>query len=164
MARQKHLVPNEFMIPVGAAATQRLKRCADSWLNSDLEQMRAELPPEYHAVPLDWLKNRWQSIRKIPTDGYKVNGKGPAKGSRIKAKKEKPPKWYRDYIDSPSWKERRKRWLDYWGNRCCLCNTAEALLDVHHRTYVRCPDKEVFTDCIVLCRRCHEEFHYVVAD
>ncbi len=83
MARGE-LVPDEYMIPVGAKATTETKQCADSWTDSQIEAMRSRLPIEYHAVPLDWLRSRWIDIRKRGTGGYRVNGQGPRKGSRKK--------------------------------------------------------------------------------
>ncbi len=65
---------------------------------------------------------------------------------------------YREYLQSPEWKERRARHLKSAGFRCQICNAADTLLDVHHRTYERRGD-EYFKDLIALCRDCHELFH-----
>ena len=149
-------VPMEYMVPIGVWATKEFGTCADTWSDSQLALLRSKLPPEYHAVPTDYLGKWWRNIRKNGTEGYKVNGNGPAKGSRKKTPMEKSPKWYRDYLKSEDWQIRREQWLIFWGRRCSVCNAKEddVILDVHHRTYIRLR-QEAFTDCTVLCRSCH---------
>ncbi|KAA3645534.1 MAG: HNH endonuclease [Chloroflexi bacterium] len=65
---------------------------------------------------------------------------------------------YREYLQTPEWKERRKRHLISAGYRCQLCNSSGVTLNVHHRTYDR-RGNERFTDLIVLCQDCHSTFH-----
>lgn len=80
--KKKFVVPDEFMVPLGAKITQETKQCADSWNDSIIAIYRSMLPVEYQAVPLDALRSRWIHIRKRGTEGYKTNGHGPGKGSR----------------------------------------------------------------------------------
>lgn len=65
---------------------------------------------------------------------------------------------YRDYLQTPEWKERRKRIMRKAGFRCQVCNAYGVQLNVHHRTYER-RGCEWDADLIVLCRTCHEIFH-----
>ncbi len=158
MGRETFIVPDEYMIPLGAKYTKLTKTCADSWMDSQLAAMRAELPPQYHAVPTDILGARWRNIRKKGTEGYRINGKGPSKKSRIVLKELSQE--YLTYLDSEDWKSRRQVWLKYWGYRCSLCNIppGQSTLDIHHRCYARLGN-ELMTDCLVLCRKCHDIFH-----
>lgn len=152
MARFTWLVPDDLMIPLGAEATAHLEKCADNWSDSEVASLRSRLPYEYHAVPTDELRRQWINIRKRGTDGYRLNGHGPTKGSR----KHATPQWYLDYLASDYWQKRRLEWLDFW-KKCCLCGTPADLttLEVHHNAYIRLGHEE-FTDCVVLCRTCHE--------
>lgn len=61
---------------------------------------------------------------------------------------------YYEYIQSPEWQQVRKRALGYWGYKCAICCSTEAL-QVHHRTYEHL-GQEHPTDVIVLCDECHE--------
>lgn len=64
---------------------------------------------------------------------------------------------YRDYLGSPEWRIRRGFALEYYGAKCCLCNSTRKL-NVHHRTYERL-GAEKLADLIVLCEDCHAKFH-----
>lgn len=64
---------------------------------------------------------------------------------------------YRDYLETPEWKEKRLLVLARDGYRCMVC-TAKKFLDVHHKTYDRL-FKEPLEDLVTLCRRCHSKFH-----
>ena len=67
---------------------------------------------------------------------------------------------YRDYLQTPEWKERSLLAKKKAGNRCQVCNTSskETQLHTHHRTYER-RGNENDGDLIVLCEDCHEIFH-----
>jgi hypothetical protein len=71
-------------------------------------------------------------------------------------------KEYLDYISSPEWQTKRLRILEYYGNKCAVCNRG-GLVDVHHRTYERFK-RELDTDLILLCRKCHKLFHGITTD
>lgn len=64
---------------------------------------------------------------------------------------------YNTYLRSPEWRRTRELALDYYGDRCCLCNATTAL-QVHHRTYERL-GRERLADLTVLCDTCHERHH-----
>lgn len=64
---------------------------------------------------------------------------------------------YVSYLRSPEWRRTRELALDYYGERCCLCNSTTTL-QVHHRTYERI-GRERLADLTVLCDPCHERYH-----
>jgi len=64
---------------------------------------------------------------------------------------------YSEYLQTPEWKETRKKALKRAGFKCQLCNSAESL-NVHHRTYER-RGEEAYQDLIVLCKTCHSKHH-----
>ena len=158
--KAKPIVPSNLMIPIGAEWTHQLKKCADSWSDSEVGIMRSQLPTQYHAVPLDQLRKMWINIPKKGTEGYRVAGKGPSKGSRTNKPRKNPPEWYVEYLKSDHFCELRERILARWDHRCSVCyeHQVDTTMDIHHRTYDRL-HQEKTTDVILLCRRCHDLFH-----
>lgn len=67
---------------------------------------------------------------------------------------------YQAYLQTDGWKKRRAWALQFWGNRCALCNSPDKP-EVHHRTYERV-GKELLSDLIVLCDKCHARHHGVL--
>ena len=67
---------------------------------------------------------------------------------------------YQAYLRSSEWQVKRKLVLDYYGNRCAVCNSP-VRVDVHHRRYDNI-GSERFTDMITLCEVCHSLFHRMV--
>ena len=63
---------------------------------------------------------------------------------------------YQEYLKSEHWQAFRLTVLEFWSNRCCLCCTVNP--EVHHRHY-NSLGRETLTDCIALCRLCHEKHH-----
>lgn len=64
---------------------------------------------------------------------------------------------YRDYLQTPEWKDRAahaKRQAQY---RCQTCASGGEL-HVHHRTYAN-RGREAYRDLTVLCSACHKLFH-----
>ena len=66
---------------------------------------------------------------------------------------------YRDYIGSNAWRTRPARLAELEASdfRCRICfaqASAEAPLEVHHRTYARF-GRELVGDLTALCRPCH---------
>lgn len=64
---------------------------------------------------------------------------------------------YREYLQTPEWKETAKRKRQQAGKRCQVCNASGVQLDVHHRTYEN-RGHELDEDLIVLCHECHGIF------
>jgi hypothetical protein len=140
------IVPNDLMVPVGATFTEDSGRCADNWTDSDIALLRAQLPTQYHAVPVDALRRQWINIRKRGTPGYRINGHGPEQTPPLSPE-------YKEALQLPAFREYFNALCAMFSNRCAICNTG-GRLDPHHRTYDRLGSEEMF-DCIPVCRKCH---------
>lgn len=76
---------------------------------------------------------------------------------------------YRDYMDSPDWRARRRAWHATWldrhgiGPTCQACGTRWTPLcgDLHHATYTRL-GHERFDDLVPLCRADHDALHDIL--
>ena len=80
------------------------------------------------------------------------------KATKPEKTQQKPPVFsYQEYLKSPHWKEIRKRALDRAGHHCFVCRDTKNL-NVHHNSYERL-GKELDTDLIVLCEKCHNLFY-----
>lgn len=64
---------------------------------------------------------------------------------------------YNAYINSPEWREKRRKVLDFRGCKCQRC-LSEENLQIHHWTY-RNLYKEKIADLFVLCYSCHVALH-----
>lgn len=64
---------------------------------------------------------------------------------------------YEEYIKSDEWKRTRLWALDRADNKCQICSNKTSL-QVHHNEYARI-GKELPSDLIVLCDKCHKLFH-----
>lgn len=67
---------------------------------------------------------------------------------------------YRDYLQTPEWREKSRLVREFYHNRCALCNSSKNL-NVHHRTYWN-RGNELPEDLILLCNECHKKFHGIV--
>lgn len=67
--------------------------------------------------------------------------------------------WYRVYLASATWREKRNGALKNAAFRCERCGTDEQSLHVHHRTYARVGGHELPEDLEVLCEPCHYRHH-----
>lgn len=67
---------------------------------------------------------------------------------------------YKDYLQSPEWREKATAAKEKAGWKCQICNRDGnySTLNAHHRTYERVRN-ELPEDLIVLCGGCHEVFH-----
>ena len=63
---------------------------------------------------------------------------------------------YRRYLQSDTWKTKRKAVLQAAGFRCRRCGAPAT--EVHHETYKRIY-KERLSDLTALCSKCHEAAH-----
>src|SRR5689334_574107 len=69
----------------------------------------------------------------------------------------KRPYGYYDYLESPVWKELRRRAKARDGSRCRICDDADpSHLQVHHRRYPKIYGTETLDDLTTLCDLCHE--------
>lgn len=67
---------------------------------------------------------------------------------------------YAERRSREEWAVLRKQVLRRAGYRCQLCGTSSVQLHVHHNTYANY-GKERLEDLIVLCKTCHENFHFL---
>ena len=65
---------------------------------------------------------------------------------------------YSAYLNSQTWKKKRKIALKRAGYRCQVCSASQCRLDVHHNTYDRL-GREDPEDLCVLCTYCHKKHH-----
>lgn len=72
----------------------------------------------------------------------------------------KTPSRYDEYLLTPHWQEMRRKALRHNFGRCCACGNREDL-NVHHLNYDNLYHENV-EDLSVLCRRCHEIYHFVI--
>lgn len=77
------------------------------------------------------------------------------------AKGHADPTWYQKYLLSDHWKATRE-WALERASRCCQLCRAKVNLRVHHNTYARL-GKELPSDLVVLCVRCHDRHHELIA-
>ena len=67
---------------------------------------------------------------------------------------------YKDYLNSPEWKRKRRGILDLKGAKCAIWGNTENL-HIHHLTYER-RGFETPNDLEVLCADCHREVHFAL--
>ena len=65
---------------------------------------------------------------------------------------------YSEYLQTEHWLHFREQALRNAQFRCRVCNTKDAVLDVHHNNYEN-RGRETFNDIVVLCESCHAKFH-----
>jgi len=65
--------------------------------------------------------------------------------------------WYKDYLKSTEWREKRRLVLDRCNNICEGC-MREVASEVHHLTYVNV-GKEFLFELIGICVDCHKRIH-----
>ena len=64
---------------------------------------------------------------------------------------------YTEYLKTGHWQQKREQAIEFWGERCMVCDSQEAL-NVHHRTYRNLGNEHIL-DLVVLCADCHALFH-----
>lgn len=75
------------------------------------------------------------------------------------------------YINSEQWKQKRRDFfasnihkcyskLGKWN--CYCCEAIDVPLDLHHRSYKRLGNERISTDLIPVCRKCHNDIHYLL--
>lgn len=108
---------------------------------------------------------------KKPADDVKPIFRDPfIKGTGAKDKKKKRKtdkrfsdvnrrKEYKDFLNTPYWKDTRDLVIERDENKCARCGSKEDL-HVHHLTYVN-HGKEMdhMDDLVTLCHSCHQEEH-----
>lgn len=66
-------------------------------------------------------------------------------------------KEYQEYLESPKWKEFRKKVFERYGRKCDKCQTTKNL-QVHHLHYHNIFNEQL-EDVRVLCKKHHDEVH-----
>lgn len=69
------------------------------------------------------------------------------------------PGIYHEYLQSETWKKKRRCVLEREKGKCYICGASEHL-QVHHNNYDRV-FKEMDCDLDCLCRSCHEKIHEI---
>ncbi len=64
---------------------------------------------------------------------------------------------YREYLETEHWQRKRREALRHYGHDCVLCGS-EHRVHVHHRRYDNLGE-EPLSDLIVLCHKCHGDYH-----
>jgi hypothetical protein len=68
---------------------------------------------------------------------------------------------YREQLQHPNWQRKRLEALDHYGFECQECGTADNMLHVHHRQYVKGRSAWEYSvaELNVLCDKCHKAEH-----
>lgn len=144
---KRFLIPKDVLLPLLVKMKVEKKSDPEGWLTYDYERLRSWCGPQYAACPLDDLKLYACNFRKAGVLPKSRNGRGIPK-------REQPPAKYLEYLKSEHWLEFKRTLAEFWDHRCALCNSDQKC-DGHHRTYERL-GKELLTDCVLLCRKCHQ--------
>lgn len=65
--------------------------------------------------------------------------------------------WYKEYLQTSQWRDKRHRVLERDGELCQACLKRRAT-EVHHLTYEHVGDEPLF-DLVSICHVCHERLH-----
>ena len=65
---------------------------------------------------------------------------------------------YEEYIQSKEWRAKKRERLVKDNFLCQDCRIPNKALEVHHITYDRLGDEDIF-DLVTLCRKCHIDIH-----
>lgn len=65
---------------------------------------------------------------------------------------------YKIYLESGHWLTLSRLRKEFDDDQCVICGV-EHPLQVHHRTYDRCPYMERLSDVVTLCDECHKKYH-----
>lgn len=71
--------------------------------------------------------------------------------------------FYKEYMKSEEWRKKELERLAIDDFKCCMCGRTDGQtrygLQVHHTTYKRLGQENVYTDLVSLCGRCHKWIH-----
>ena len=62
--------------------------------------------------------------------------------------------WYKEYLQSPQWQDKRQRVLQRDRHQCRACERSRAT-QVHHLTYEHVGNEPLF-DLVAVCKSCHD--------
>lgn len=71
---------------------------------------------------------------------------------------------YREYLQSPKWKNIARQRMEIDGNKCVMCGsrgTTANPLEVHHLSYryLYREENRIYEDLVTLCHACHKQVH-----
>ena len=69
---------------------------------------------------------------------------------------------YRRYIRSPEWEKKKAERMRIDNYSCVMCGRNREhcrTLQVHHVTYARLGDENIYTDLCTVCGSCHKKLH-----
>lgn len=69
---------------------------------------------------------------------------------------------YREYLQGREWADKAKERLRIDGYKCVVCGSCGVPgneLQIHHLTYARIYEENIYTDLATLCRTCHKNIH-----
>lgn len=69
---------------------------------------------------------------------------------------------YHEYLQSPEWKEFRKKAFEHYGKKCAHCKRTK-FLQIHHKTYANIFNEKL-EDVMVLCELHHKKIHGIKTD
>lgn len=141
-------VDPDLLLPIALKYRKKLQCDPEKWNDYEIEQIISECGPRWSSMSIENVRLQCCNLRKRGVLGTLSETRNHGA-----AKRESTPEWYRDYLQSVWWKQFRVKVLEWWGYRCCWCNSSEKV-EVHHRTYVRL-DHEQLQDCVCLCKHCH---------
>lgn len=71
--------------------------------------------------------------------------------------------FYKKYMHSEEWRKKAAQRIEIDGHKCVMCDRPESRcrkgLAVHHITYQRLGNENVYTDIVSLCDSCHQKIH-----
>ena len=69
---------------------------------------------------------------------------------------------YRRYIRSPEWEKKKAERMRIDNYSCVMCGRSREhcrTLQVHHITYARLGNENIYTDLCTVCGSCHKKLH-----
>lgn len=133
------LIPPEKEIPADFDTQLALKEALDEWLTDNWRPLEIE---DFEDV----IVTAWQQLIQLDDDAL-----------TDRADRHYEPPNYALYLQSDEWRLRAWRCKNSARYRCQLCDRA-GRLHAHHRTYANL-GRELPSDLIALCRRCHKRHH-----
>lgn len=71
--------------------------------------------------------------------------------------------FYRQYMRSEEWQRKKQQRLEIDNHACCMCGRPESKtrngLQIHHISYRRLGNENVYEDICSLCPACHLKIH-----
>ncbi|MFZ2488270.1 MAG: HNH endonuclease signature motif containing protein [Anaerolineae bacterium] len=95
--------------------------------------------------------------KEMQEQSYYYHDSHPVIQENKSNRKELWANWYKGYLGSKVWRDKRKLVLERARGNCEACQSAKAT-QVHHLTYARV-GKEALFDLVAVCDSCHHDIH-----